>query len=55
VHDVSPNRVVLLLLDHDRDGRGAIELDVEERGALDEQDAQLPRGDLEGTGSPPWP
>ena len=48
VHDVAAERVVLLLLDHDRDGRRAVELQVEQGVALAEQRAKLALGDLEG-------
>ena len=48
VDDVAAERVVLLLLDHHRHGRRAVELEVEQGVALGEQRAQLALGDLEG-------
>ena len=48
MNDVTPERVVLLLLDHDRDGRRAVQLQVEQGVALAEQGAEIARGHLEG-------
>ena len=50
VQDLTAHRVVLLLLDHDRDRLGAVDLEVEQRVALREQDAEVAGGDLEGAG-----
>ena len=47
-------RVVLLLLDHDRDGVGAIDLEVEQRVALGQQDCGA-RARGPGTGGPRRP
>ena len=52
VLEAAAHRVQLLLLDHDRDGFAALDLEVEERGALAEHVAHLAFGDLEGA-SPP--
>ena len=41
------HRVALLLLDHDRGGRGAVELDVDQRAAVGEHRARLALGHLE--------
>ena len=42
------DRVELLLLDHDRDGFAAVDLEVEQRGALGDDVADLAFGDLKG-------
>jgi len=47
VLEAAPHRVQLLLLDHDRDGFAAVDLEVEEGGALGEDRANLAFGDLE--------
>ena len=52
VLEAAADRVQLLLLDHDRDRFAALDLEVEERGALGEDVADLAFGDLEGA-SPP--
>ena len=48
VLDAAAHRVQLLLLDDDRDGFGALDLEVEERRALVQDRAHLAFGDLEG-------
>ena len=48
VDDLAAQRVALLLLDHDRDGLAAVDLQVEQRLALGEQGPQVALGDLEG-------
>ena len=46
--EAAAHRVVLLLLDHDRDGFAALDLEVEERGAFTEHVADLAFGRLKG-------
>ena len=46
--DVPAHRVMLLLLDHDGDGLGAVDLEVEKRLALREDRAKLASRNLEG-------
>ena len=48
VLEAAADRVQLLLLDHDRDRFAALDLEVEERGALGDDRAHLAFGDLEG-------
>ena len=55
VQDVAADRVVLLLLDHDRHGLRALELEVEQRVALAEQGRSSRAGTWNGRASPPWP
>ncbi len=38
MHDLAAHRMLLLLLDDDRDGAGAFDLEVEERVALGEEE-----------------
>src|SRR4029450_9883021 len=49
VQHVAAHRMVLLLLDHHRDGLGAVQLEVEQRMSLGEDAAKLPGGYLERT------
>ena len=53
VLEAAADRVQLLLLDHDRDGFAALDLEVEERRALADDVAHLAFGDLEGVASEP--
>ena len=46
--EAAADRVQLLLLDDDRDGFAALDLEVEERRALGDHRAHLAFGDLEG-------
>src|SRR5262249_42592870 len=48
VKHIAADGMVLLLLDHNRDGLGALELEVEQGGALEEHRAKLTRRNLEG-------
>ena len=53
VLEAAADRVQLLLLDHDRDGFAALDLEVEERRALGDDVADVAFGDLEGRASEP--
>ena len=48
VDQVAAHRVALLLLDHDRDRARSLDLEVEQRAAVDEHVASIARGDLKG-------
>ena len=48
VLEAAAHRVQLLVLDDDRDGFAALDLEVEQRGALADHRAHLAFGDLEG-------
>src|SRR5262249_4943412 len=50
MHHLAADRVMLLLLDHDGNGLRALQLEVEQRVALAQQDSELASGNLERPG-----
>ena len=55
VDDLAAKRVALLLLDDDRHGVAAVDLEVEERLALGSRLRRSRSGTWKGFASPPWP